>query len=217
MKNRSKFKHKISIPVLAEISNVKPEKLRKIYHQIIEYDCIPLSEIPLIHQEQYIYDYYLQTQTLDLDLMKIAEHPDFETDFPFLFSREVQQFFKTTKMIREANRISDSYASCKTVTSKLEELAARYGISYRTLVRRRNYFMNQNILLKLLEDPSDHEDNKPIKSFSIYSAFNHSGYKILFSIYNHDVTTQLQGIELHKKRAPMLQLHKSSKKMPAGS
>lgn len=160
MKNRSKFKHKISIPVLAEISNVKPEKLRKIYHQIIEYDCIPLSEIPLIHQEQYIYDYYLQTQTLDLDLMKIAEHPDFETDFPFLFSREVQQFFKTTKMIREANRISDSYASCKTVTSKLEELAARYGISYRTLVRRRNYFMNQNILLKLLEDPSDHEDNK---------------------------------------------------------
>ena len=56
--------------------------------------------------------------------MKIVEHPDFGTDFPFLFSREVQQFFKMTKMIREVDRISDSYASCKTVTSKLEELAA---------------------------------------------------------------------------------------------
>lgn len=52
--NTSIYKHKISIPILAEISALTPNRLRKIYRQIIEDDCIPLSEIPLHQQETFI-------------------------------------------------------------------------------------------------------------------------------------------------------------------
>ena len=150
--NTSIYKHKISIPILSEISNLAPNKLRKIYCQIIEDDCIPLSEIPLHQQETFVSEYLLRGKTLDFDLMKLAGKPDFENPLPFLYSTGVQELFTTTKMIREANAVIDAFTSSKNVTQKLEQLAARYGISYRTLIRRRNYFMNQNILMQLLED-----------------------------------------------------------------
>ena len=150
--NTSIYKHKISIPILAEISTLTPNRLRKIYRQIITDDCIPLSEIPLHQQETFVNDYLLRGKTLDFDLMKLAGKPDCENPFPFLYSAGVQELFTTTKMIREANAVIDAFTSSKNITKKLEQLAAQYGISYRTLIRRRNYFMNQNILMQLLED-----------------------------------------------------------------
>lgn len=158
--NTSLYKHKISIPILAEISNLAPNKLRKIYRQLIENDCIPLSEIPLHQQETFVNDYLLRGKTLDFDLMKLAAKPDFENPFPFLYSAGVQELFTTTKMIREANAVIDAFTSSKNVTRKLQQLAAQYGISYRTLIRRRNYFMNHNILMQLLEDPASSEDTR---------------------------------------------------------
>ena len=99
--NTSIYKHKISIPILAEISSLTPNRLRKIYRQIITDDCIPLSEIPLHQQETFVNDYLLRGKTLDFDLMKLADKPDFENPFPFLHSTGVQKLFTTTKMIRE--------------------------------------------------------------------------------------------------------------------
>ena len=158
--NTSIYKHKISIPILSEISNLTPNKLRKIYRQIITDDCIPLSEIPLHQQETFVNDYLLRGKTLDFDLMKLAGKPDFENPFPFLHSTGVQKLFNTTKMIREANAVIDAFTSSKNITKKLEQLAAQYGISYRTLIRRRNYLMNHNILMQLLEDPASSENTR---------------------------------------------------------
>ena len=109
--NTSIYKHKISIPILSEISNLTPNKLRKIYRQIIEDDCISLSEIPLHQQETFVNDYLLRGKTLDFDLMKLAGKPDFENPFPFLHSTGVQKLFNTTKMIREANAVIDAFTS----------------------------------------------------------------------------------------------------------
>lgn len=64
--NTSLYKHKISIPILAEISSLAPNNLRIIYRQIMEDDCIPLSEIPLHQQETFINDYLLQGKHLTL-------------------------------------------------------------------------------------------------------------------------------------------------------
>ena len=126
----------------------------------MEDDCIPLSEIPLHQQETFINDYLLQGKTLDFNLIKLAAKPDFENPFPFLYSAGVQELFTTTKMIREANAVIDAFTSTKNVTKKLEQLAVQYGISYRTLARRKNYFMNQNILMQLLEDPASSENTR---------------------------------------------------------
>ena len=158
--NTSIYKHKISIPILAEISSLTPNRLRKIYRQIITDDCIPLSEIPLHQQETFVNDYLLRGKTLDFDLMKLAGKPDFENPFPFLYSAGVQELFTTTKMIREANAVINAFTSSKNITKKLEQLAAQYDISYRTLIRRRNYLMNHNILMQLLEDPASSEDTR---------------------------------------------------------
>ena len=97
--NTSIYKHKISIPILAEISSLTPNRLRKIYRQIITDDCIPLSEIPLHQQETFVNDYLLRGKTLDFDLMKLAGKPDFENPFPFLYSAGVQKLFNTTKRL----------------------------------------------------------------------------------------------------------------------
>ena len=47
------FPYLISIPILSEIAGTKEKKLRKMYAQIIDNDCVPLTAIPFDQQEKY--------------------------------------------------------------------------------------------------------------------------------------------------------------------
>ena len=58
------FPHFISIPILSEITGIKESKLRKMYAQIIDNNCVPLTEIPFDEQEKYAKEYLLRSQQL---------------------------------------------------------------------------------------------------------------------------------------------------------
>ena len=51
------FPYSISIPILSEITETNEKKLRKMYAQIIDNDCVPLPAIPFDQQEKYAKDY----------------------------------------------------------------------------------------------------------------------------------------------------------------
>lgn len=148
------FPYLISIPILSEITGTKETKLRKMYAQIIDNDCVPLPAIPFDQQEKYAKEYLLRSQYVDIDLMQEAT-PD--SDTPYL-SDGVQRFFQRTNVVRKALSIQAAYAADRTVTAKLTELASGYGMSYRTLMRERNRFMKHTSLMNLLADPNKGED-----------------------------------------------------------
>ena len=118
------FPYLISIPILSEITETKEKKLRKMYAQIIDNDCVPLPAIPFDQQEKYAKEYLLRSQYVDIDLMQEAT-PD--SDTPYL-SDGVQRFFQRTNVVRKALSIQAAYAADRTVTAKLTELASSYGI-----------------------------------------------------------------------------------------
>lgn len=148
------FPYLISIPILSEIAGTKEKKLRKMYAQIIDNDCVPLTAIPFDQQEKYAKEYLLRSQYVDIDLMQEAT-PD--SDTPYL-SDGVKKFFERTNVVRAALSIQAAYAADRTVTAKLTELAFRNGMSYRTLMRERSRFMKHTSLMNLLSDPNKGED-----------------------------------------------------------
>ena len=148
------FPYFISIPILSEITGTQPHKLRKMYAQIRDKDCIPLTEIPFDQQEAYVKDYLLRDCYVDIDLMQCA---DLRDDTPYL-SAGVQQFFDRANLIRSVLAIQAAYSADRSVTSHLKELSSSKGISYRTLMRERSRFMNHTSLMNLLSDPNKGED-----------------------------------------------------------
>ena len=52
-----------------------------MYAQIIDNDCIPLTEIPVEQQESFARDYLLRDRFVDIDLMQCADHA---SDLPYL-------------------------------------------------------------------------------------------------------------------------------------
>lgn len=148
------FPYFIPIPILSEITKSKVKKLRKMYEQVIVHDCVPLTVIPFDQQEKYAKEYLLRSQYVDIDLMQKATS---ETDVPYL-SEGVKSFFERTAVVRETLSIQSAYASDRTITKKLTELASSHGMSYRTLMRERSRFMTHTSLMNLLSDPNKGED-----------------------------------------------------------
>lgn len=98
------FPYSISIPILSEIAETNEKKLRKMYAQIIDNDCVPLPAIPFDQQEKYAKEYLLRSQYVDIDLIQEAT-PD--SDTPYL-SEGVQRFFQRTNIVRKALSIQAS-------------------------------------------------------------------------------------------------------------
>lgn len=125
-----------------------------MYAQILDNDCIPLTEIPDDQQEAFARDYLLRDRFVDIDLMQCADHA---SDLPYL-SAGVRQFFNRTNLVRAALSIQAAYAADHTITTRLMELAKQNNISYRTLMRERSRFMSHTSLMNLLSDPNKGED-----------------------------------------------------------
>lgn len=110
---------------------------------------------PKNKQETITYtDPFCTDNLLDLDLISLTNSNEM---YP-ICSASLQTFFRDTKILREAEVIHRSFHSERSVTKRLMELALSYGISYRTLTRKRRKFMQHYSLMKLLSEPESLED-----------------------------------------------------------
>lgn len=148
------FPYMISIVILSEITSSKPERLRQMYSEIIENDSVPLTEIPFNQMEMYTKEYLLRDCYVDIDLIQCAQSDD---DLPYI-SSGVKAFYERTDVVREILNIQNTYAAGRTITVRLEELADKLNMSYRTLIRERRRFMYHTSLMNLLSDPNNGED-----------------------------------------------------------
>lgn len=148
------YPYMISVSVLSLITGMKPQKIRAMYQQVLQNDCIPLTEVPFVQQEAYIKEYLLRDCYVDIDLIQCA---DSEAEFPYLASG-TKAFFRRCNTVRSAVTICAAYAADRTITYHLTQLAASAGISYRTLMRERSRFMKHTSLMNLLSDPNKGED-----------------------------------------------------------
>lgn len=148
--------HWISLTILAELTGKSEKKLRKIYRSIIENECIPLSEIPVNIQNLYLSEYLLRDQLIDFSFISAIK--DYNGDTTPIQRPEVQELFTEMKMLREGLKISKAYSGSGTVTPRLRQLAAEYGISYSTFARRRKIYMNNTSLNRALMRESTTED-----------------------------------------------------------
>lgn len=123
-----------------------------MYEQVLVNDCVPLVEIPFYQQEIYAKEYLLRDRYVDIDLMQYSDG-----EIPCL-SKGVQDFFKRTKVVRELLSIQKTYSHDRSITMRLKVLAKENNISYRTLMRERNRFMQHTSLMNLLSDPNKGED-----------------------------------------------------------
>lgn len=147
--------HWISLPILAELTGNSENKLRKIYHSILENECVPLSEIPRDVQERYLSEYLLRDRLIDFSFLSAIK--DYSTGIP-LTSPEVQELFTEMSMLRKAHSISAAFSAVGTTTTRLRQLAAEHGISYSTFARRRQQYMNNTSLNRALLHESTSED-----------------------------------------------------------
>ena len=114
-----------------------------MYDQILDNDCIPLTEIPFDQQEAFTRDYLLRDRFVDIDLMQCADH---DSDLPYL-SVGVRQLFNRSNLVRAALSIQAAYAADHTITTRLMELAKQNNISYRiyyTIVHAENQVFDKH-------------------------------------------------------------------------
>ena len=145
----------ISLPILAELTHESENKLRKLYHTIIENESVPLSEVPRDIQERYASDYLFRDRQIDFSFL--ASIRDYSKGKP-LVSPEVKELFAEMRMLREARKISAAFSAAGTTTMRLRQLASKYGISYSTFARRRRQYMNNTSLNRALMHESASED-----------------------------------------------------------
>ncbi len=106
------FPYAVSIAILSQITKSKPDRLRRMYAEIIENDSVPLTEIPFNQMETYIREFLLRDSYVDIDLMQCSSSAD---DLPYI-SSGVRAFYKRTEVIREIRDIQNTYAFDRTVT-----------------------------------------------------------------------------------------------------
>ena len=119
----------IPISVLCEITGWEEKRIRREYET--EAYSLPLDILPADVQETYVYDYLYPDVSLDIDLTRLSEV-------------ELWHFFTETDMVRKAyfaGRNGDV----------LKKLATSNGISIRTLQRRKEKFMNETNLTRLVK------------------------------------------------------------------
>lgn len=148
--------HWISVSVLAEITKLSPGKLKKLYREMIQDDCVPLNGIPKNIQDIYISEYLLRDRVIDFSFLDAVRDYSAKP----LRSCDVQSLFREMEMMRKAYKISLAFASSGTVTAHLRELASEYHISYSTLARRRALYMNSTPLYRALSHSASTEDTK---------------------------------------------------------
>ena len=156
-KNENRIYYWISVPILSEIMNISQNKVKKIYHNLIQDDCIPLREIPISLQNVYVNEYLFRDRIIDYSL--IDKIKDFSGKFP-LYDHGVQAYFREMEMVRKSIEISNTYSSTGTITLRLKELATEYQTSYSTLARKRAEYMKDPSLKKLLDHNISTEETK---------------------------------------------------------
>lgn len=147
--------HWISLPILAELAGKSEKKLRKIYRTIIEDECVPLSEVPVETQNRYVTEYLLRDRLIDFSFLSAIR--DDSVGHP-LAAPEVRELFDEMRLMRKALAISHTFAATGTTTERLRQLAAKHGISYSTLARKRRIYMNSTSLRRALTNNNIHED-----------------------------------------------------------
>ena len=75
------FPYLISISILSQITATKPQRLQKMYAQILNNDCIPLTAIPFVQQEAFVKDYLLRNRYVDIDLIRSSSRKLLEGSF----------------------------------------------------------------------------------------------------------------------------------------
>lgn len=153
--------HWISLAILAELTEMSEHRLRKIYHEIIENECVPLSEIPPDIQNRYLSEYLLRDKLIDFSFLDAVK--DYSQQHP-LYSTEVQELFAEMRLIREGKRIKNAFSAIGTSSIMLRALASDYGISYSTYSRKRRIYMNNTSLSRALAHdriPEITADNNP--------------------------------------------------------
>lgn len=147
----------IPLSILAFLTGACEISLRKRYAGKFigsEENLLPVSILPLDQAELCAKEFLFHGRYLDLDLYRLSAK-DFslaaDDPFPLLSSPYIQHFFSETRMLREATLIIQTHAGTKTITEELTSLAEKYGISYRTLMRKREKFMNHSDLSLLLQ------------------------------------------------------------------
>lgn len=115
-----------------------------------------------------------------MDLFRLAagDVSDYDHPFPLLHGQRIQDFFNETEMLRQVNRTMLTCSGERTVTLYLARIASDYGVSYRTLMRRRRLFMNQSNLRMLLDaDHNAHLYHDHLTSMCLYACD--------YAIYRH--------------------------------
>lgn len=181
-----KHYHWISIAILSILTGHSQNKIRKIYHSIIENECIPLSEIPVDIQSRYLSEYLLRDKLIDFSFLDSIK--DYDSERP-LYSSDVQKLFIEMKMLREGLHISRSYPDSATI--HLQQLVKRYGISYSTFSRKRNIYMNNSSLYRaLIHDSTSEDTNDRYKTCCFYCRD--------LIIYLHEKTGKLSSAKIYR-------------------
>lgn len=173
----------IPISVLSEIIGTSEKELRTAYRDKLtgaDNDLLPVGILPHNQIELCLENYFFHDRYLDIDLFRIASRdlPNTECAFPLLVGPHIQAFFKETEMVRRANCEALSCSGERTVTQHLSVLASEYGVSYRTLMRKRRLFMNQSSLSMLLDaDHNAYLYNDHLTSMCLYACD--------YAIYRH--------------------------------
>ena len=140
---------------MAKLTGQSENKVRKIYRSIIENECIPLSEVPPDIQNRYVNEYLLRDKIIDFSFLSAIK--DYDCAKP-LQSTEVKELFTEMQMLREAHKISNTYSAVGTKTIHLRQLAEKYKVSYSTLARRSQKYMNNTSLSRALLHDGASED-----------------------------------------------------------
>lgn len=138
--------HSISLPILSEITGISQPKLEREYAQVIEDNCVPLACVEQEVQDTFVQEYLYRDTIIDFPFLACLKQ-----DCVPIQSKEVQQIFTDTKLIKEALLIQHIYSANSTVTKQLLELCKQYSISYSTLARRRKQFMHSTPLTRILQ------------------------------------------------------------------
>ncbi|MCD7751947.1 MAG: Mu transposase C-terminal domain-containing protein [Lachnospiraceae bacterium] len=149
----------IPTSALSDLIGISEREIRTAYGDKLtgaDKDLLPISILPYNQIELCLEKYFFHERYLNIDLFRLAagDVSDFDHPFPLLNRRRIQNFFNETEMLRQANRTALTYSGERTVTLYLARIASEYGVSYRTLMRRRRLFMNQSNLRMLLD--ADH-------------------------------------------------------------
>lgn len=180
------YKYLVPLSVVCELTGIKESKLKSDFESLIHDtpEYIPLSALPQDVQEQYVKLYLLHDTFIDIDPFAISAFDSGmpKRFFPIATAPGFLEFARRIIILRKAHLISQEYFGIGDATEQLNLFAAENGISYRTLTRWRNIFMNKGMINRLLDlDHVDYQYNDHRSSICLY-AVDYTIYRKVYGI-----------------------------------